>query len=111
MLKVYAVLVLAVLSEGLGTTSLQASQQFTRFWPSVGVVAGFGASFYLLMIVLKWLPLGVTYAVWSGLGICLTAFLGWVVFKQAVDMAGLIGMGLIIAGIAVINLFSQTAAH
>ncbi len=111
MLKVYLILLLAVLCEGLGTTSLQASQQFTRFWPSVGVVAGFGSAFYLMMIVLRYMPLGITYAVWSGLGICLTAFLGWLIFKQGIDMAAVIGMGLIIAGIAVINLFSKTATH
>jgi len=111
MLKVYAILILAVLCEGVGTTSLQASHQFTRFWPSVGVFVGFASSFYLLMIVLKTLPLGITYAVWAGLGICLTAFLGWAVFKQGVDLAALIGMGLIISGIVVINLFSTTASH
>lgn len=111
MLKVYLILIVAVLCEGLGTTSLQASQQFTRFWPSVGVVAGFGAAFYLLMVVLKYMPLGITYAVWSGLGICLTAFLGWAVFKQGVDLAAIIGMALIIAGIVVINMFSATATH
>lgn len=111
MMKVYLILVLAVLCEGLGTTSLQASQQFTRFWPSLGVTVGFGASFYLLMIVLKTMPLGITYAVWSGLGICLTALLGWLIFKQGVDLAAVLGMGLIIAGIVVINLFSETASH
>ena len=111
MLKAYIILLVAVLFEGLGTTSLQASQQFTRFWPSVGVAVGFGGSLYLLMTVLKYLPLGVTYAVWSGLGICLTAFLGWLVFRQSVDAPAMIGMGLIIAGIVVINLFSATATH
>ena len=111
MLKVYLILILAVLCEGVGTTSLQASQQFTRFWPSLGVVLGFGSSFWLLMIVLKTLPIGVTYAVWSGLGICLTAFLGWLIFKQTVDLAAIIGMALIVAGIAVINVFSGTATH
>ena len=111
MLKVYLILILAVLCEGVGTTSLQASQQFTRFWPSIGVFIGFGASFYLLMIVLKTLPLGITYAVWAGLGICLTAFLGWAVFRQSVDAPALIGMGLIVSGIVVINLFSNTATH
>lgn len=111
MTKAYLFLIIAVLCEGVGTTSLQASQQFTRLLPSLGVVAGFGASFYCLMIVLKYLPLGVTYAVWSGLGICLTAFLGWLLFRQNVDGPALIGMTLIIAGIAVINLFSATATH
>ena len=111
MLKAYLILLLAVLFEGLGTSSLQASQQFTRLWPSIGVVIGFGGAFYLMMIVLKYLPLGITYAVWSGLGICLTVFLGWAIFKQSVDFAALVGLGLIIAGIAVINLFSSTATH
>lgn len=111
MLKVYLILLLAVLCEGLGTTSLQASQQFTRFWPSLGVVVGFGAAFYLMMIVLRYMPLGITYAIWSGLGICLTAFLGWLIFKQGIDLAAILGMGLIVAGIAVINLFSKTATH
>ena len=109
--KAYFVLLLAVLCEGIGTTSLQASQQFTRLVPSLGVVLGFGMSFYLLMIVLKYLPLGITYAVWSSLGICLTAFLGWVFFKQHVDTAATIGMSMIVAGIAVTNLFSSAATH
>jgi small multidrug resistance pump len=111
MLKVYLILFLAVLCEGLGTTSLQASQQFTRFWPSVGVVMGFGMAFFLMTIVLKTLPLGITYAIWSGLGICLTAFLGWAVFRQGIDLPALLGMGMIIAGIVVINVFSSTATH
>lgn len=111
MFKAYFVLILAVLFEGAGTTSLQASQQFTRFWPSVGVVVGFFGAFYCLMIVLKYLPLGITYAIWAGLGICLTAFLGWLVFQQKVDLPAMLGMGLIVAGIVVINLFSNTATH
>ncbi|MDF1668826.1 MAG: SMR family transporter [Roseovarius sp.] len=109
--KAYLFLIIAVLFEGLGTTSLQASQQFTRLVPSVGVLIGFGMSFYCLMIVLQYLPLGVTYALWSGFGICLTALLGWLMFRQAVDVPAMIGMALIIAGIVVINLYSKTAAH
>ncbi len=104
-------LLVAVLFEALGTTSLQASQQFTRLVPSLGVVLGFGAAFYLFTLVLRTLPLGVTYAVWSGLGICLTALIGWLVFRQPVDGPALLGMGMIVAGIAVIRLFSQTATH
>lgn len=109
--QAYFLLLVAVLFEGLGTTSLQASQQFTRLIPSLGVVLGFGAAFYLFTLVLRTLPLGVTYAVWSGLGICLTALLGWLVFRQPVDGPALLGMGMIVSGIAVIRLFSQTAAH
>ncbi len=109
--KAYLFLIIAVLFEGLGTTSLQASQQFTRLVPSIGVLIGFGMSFYCLMIVLQYLPLGVTYALWSGFGICLTALLGWLMFRQSVDVPAMIGMALIIAGIVVINLYSKTAAH
>lgn len=111
MTNAYLILILAVLFEGLGSVALQASQQFSRFWPSVGVVIGFGAAFYLFTIVLKYLPLGITYAIWSGLGICLTAFLGWMVFRQVVDLAAVLGMGMIVAGILVINIFSTTATH
>jgi small multidrug resistance pump len=111
MFKAYFFLILAVLFEGLGTTSLQASQQFSRPWPTLGVVVGFAGAFYCLVIVLKYLPLGVTYAIWAGLGICLTAFLGWLLFRQNVDFPAMLGMGLIVSGIVVINLFSSTATH
>lgn len=109
--KAYLLLLLAVLAEGVGTTSLQASQQFTRLWPSIGVVLGFGTAFYLMMLVLQYLPLGITYAIWSGLGICLTAFLAWVIYQQKLDLPAMLGMGMIIAGIVIINLFSSTASH
>jgi len=111
MTRAYLLLVVAVLFEGLGTTSLQASQQFTRLWPSLGVLLGFGAAFFFLMQVLKVMPLGVTYALWSGLGICLTVFLGWLVFNQKVDLPALLGLSMIVGGIVVINLFSSTATH
>lgn len=111
MLKVYLLLLVAVLFEGLGSASLQASQQFTRLWPSIGVVVGFGSAFYCMVIVLQYLPLGITYAIWSGLGICLTAFLGWLLFEQKVDLPAAVGMVMIIAGIVVINVFSKTATH
>ncbi|EAP76327.1 MULTISPECIES: DMT family transporter [Roseovarius] len=111
MTRAYLLLVVAVLFEGLGTTSLQASQQFTRLWPSLGVILGFGAAFFFLMQVLKVMPLGVTYALWSGLGICLTVFLGWLVFNQKVDLPAFLGLSMIVGGIVVINLFSSTATH
>ncbi|WP_370212211.1 multidrug efflux SMR transporter [Roseovarius sp.] len=111
MTRAYLLLVVAVLFEGLGTTSLQASQQFTRLWPSLGVLLGFGAAFFFLMQVLKVMPLGVTYALWSGLGICLTVFLGWLVFNQKVDLPAFLGLSMIVGGIVVINLFSSTATH
>ncbi|MEM6483187.1 MAG: SMR family transporter [Pseudomonadota bacterium] len=111
MAKAYLFLIVAVLFEGLGTASLQASQQFTKLIPSLGVLVGFGGAFFCLVMVLQYLPLGITYAMWSGLGICLTVFLGWAIFRQSVDAPALIGLALIIAGIVVINVFSQSATH
>ncbi|MEM9844066.1 MAG: SMR family transporter [Pseudomonadota bacterium] len=111
MVKAYLLLVIAVMFEGLGTASLQASHQFTKLVPSLGVLVGFGGAFFCLVMVLQYLPLGITYAMWSGLGICLTVFLGWALFRQGVDLPALIGLALIIAGIVVINVFSKTATH
>lgn len=111
MAKAYLFLIVAVLFEGLGTASLQASQQFTKIVPSLGVLVGFGGAFFCLVMVLQYLPLGITYAIWSGLGICLTVFIGWAFFRQGVDLPALVGLGLIVAGIVVINLFSKTATH
>ena len=110
-IQAYLYLIIAVLFETFGTANLQASQQFSRLWPSIGVLVGFAGAFFFLVQVLKFLPLGVTYAMWSGLGITLITFVGWAVFGQKIDLAGLIGTGLIIAGILVIHLFSRTAAH
>ena len=109
--KPYLSLIVAVLFETFGTTCLQASQQFTRLLPSIGVALGFAGSFYMLTLTLKYMPLGIVYAFWSGLGIILITAIGVVVFRQSVDLAAVIGMALIIAGILVIHLFSNTAPH
>ncbi|WP_333829151.1 DMT family transporter [Pararhodobacter sp.] len=101
----------AILFETIGTTALNASQQFSRLWPSVLVVMAYGASFYLLAIVLKTIPVGVAYAIWSGLGICFIAVIGYVVFGQRLDLPAVIGLSMIIAGIVVIQLFSNSATH
>jgi len=109
--KAYLLLLIAVLFETFGTSCLQASQQFTRLWPSLGVLLGFAGAFYFLVQVLKYLPLGITYAMWSGLGILLITLAGWLIFGQKLDPAGALGIALIIAGILVIHLFSRAAAH
>lgn len=109
--KTYMMLAVAVMFEVFGTSCLQASQQLTRFWPSIGIVLGFGGAFWFFMQVLKALPLGVTYALWSGLGIILVSVSGRVLFGQKLDLAALAGIALIIAGIVVINLFSASARH
>jgi small multidrug resistance pump len=107
----YFILMLAVLAETIGTTALQASQQFSRPLPSVIVVIAYGAAFYLLAIALKTFPVGIAYAMWSGMGIVFIALIGFAVFGQRLDMAAILGIALIMAGIVVINLFSGTATH
>lgn len=109
--KHYLILLVAVITETIGTSALQASQQFSKFWPSVIVIVAYGASFYLLALTLKYLPVGVMYALWSGLGIVCIAIIGWVYFGQKLDMAAVVGISLIVAGIVVLNVFSNTASH
>lgn len=110
-MPVYLILALAVLAETIGTTALQASQQFTRLGPSLLVVVAYAISFYLLSITLRTMPVGVVYALWSGLGIILIATIGWVVFGQNLDLPAIAGLAMIIGGIAVIHLFSSAAPH
>lgn len=107
----YIYLFFAVAAETIGTTALQASQQFTRLWPSVIVVVAYSIAFYLLGLALKYMPVGVVYAIWSGLGIVMIAVIGFVVFKQRLDAPALLGLAMIITGILVIHLFSNTTQH
>ncbi|MFA8384107.1 MAG: multidrug efflux SMR transporter [Pelagibaca sp.] len=107
----YLVLMFAVLAETIGTTALQASQQFSRPLPSIIVVVAYGAAFYLLAIALKTFPVGVAYAMWSGMGIVFIAIIGFAVFGQRLDWPAILGIGMIMAGILMINLFSNTATH
>lgn len=111
MLKTYFILLLAVVAETIGTSSLQASQQFTRFWPSVFVVLGYGCAFYFMALTLKVMPVGIVYAIWSGLGIFLIAVIGYLVFGQKLDLPAMLGLAMILAGILVIHLFSETTGH
>lgn len=107
----YFYLVLAVMAETVGTSALQASQQFTRPLPSVLVVIGYATAFWFLSLVLRTIPVGVAYAIWSGLGILFIALIGWLVFRQPLDMPAVIGMALILSGIVVIQVFSGTTIH
>ena len=102
---------LAIVAEVIGTSALKASDGFTRLGPSAVVVAGYAVAFYCLSLVLKTLPVGITYAVWSGLGIVLITVAAFVLYGQKIDLPGLIGMGLIMAGVVVLNVFSKAAAH
>ena len=107
----YIFLIFAIIAETIGTTALQASQQFTRFWPSVLVVIAYGLSFYLLAQTLRVMPVGVVYAMWSGLGIVMITAIGYLVFGQRLDLPAVIGIGMILCGILVIHLFSKTSPH
>lgn len=107
----YVFLGLAIMFEVVGSSSLLASKGFTKLVPSAVSIVSYVICFVFLAQTLKTMPLGVAYAIWSGLGIVLTAMIGVVVFKQSVDTPAMIGMALIIAGVVVMNLFSNTATH
>lgn len=107
----WIVLSIAIAAEVVGTSALKASEGFTRLAPSVAVVLGYGVAFYCLSLVLRTIPVGVAYAIWSGLGIVLITLVAYVLYGQKIDLAGLIGMGLIVAGVLVLNLFSKTSTH
>ena len=107
----YIWLFFAILMETMGTTALQASQQFTRLWPAIATVVCYGLSFYFMSFALKAMPVGVVYAIWSGLGIVLIACIGYVLFGQKLDLPAIMGLAMIIAGILVIHLFSKTSTH
>jgi small multidrug resistance pump len=104
-------LVIAIVAEVIGTSFLRASAGFTKPLPSVMVVLGYGAAFYFLSLTLTTIPVGIAYAVWSGVGVTLIAAIGWLFLGQKLDAAALAGMGLIVAGVVVLNLFSKAAAH
>ncbi|EEW57256.1 Ethidium bromide-methyl viologen resistance protein EmrE [Tritonibacter mobilis] len=107
----YLYLMAAVLAETIGTTALQASQQFTRLVPSVIVVIAYAVSFFLMSLTLKFMPVGIVYAIWSGLGIVLIAAIGFLVFGQRIDLPAIAGMAMIIGGILIIHLFSTSSGH
>lgn len=111
MTAVYAMLFVAIVLEVVGTTALQMSHQFTRLWPTLAVVACYAGAFYCLSLTLRTIPVGVAYAIWSALGIVLISSVGLVFFKQKLDLAAIIGLGLIIAGVVVVNLFSKSVSH
>lgn len=102
---------IAIVAEVVATSALKASEGFSRWLPSLVVVVGYAIAFYFLSLTLRTMPVGVAYAIWSGLGIVLITAVGWIVFGQRLDLPALAGMGLIIAGVLVMNLFSRSAAN
>nr|WP_329604961.1 multidrug efflux SMR transporter [Spartinivicinus ruber] len=107
----YFYLAIAIIAEVAATSALKASEEFTKLVPSLVVIVGYGLAFYLLSLVLRTIPVGITYALWAGLGIVLVALVGAVVYKQTPDLPAILGMGLIVAGVIVINVFSKTVNH
>ena len=107
----YLWLIIAIAFETVGTMALQASQQFSRLGPSALCVVTYGASFYFMALALKVMPVGIVYAIWSGLGIVLIAGFSWAIFGQRLDGPAVAGITLIMAGIVVIQLFSDASPH
>jgi small multidrug resistance pump len=104
-------LVIAIVAEVVGTSFLKAAAGFTKPLPSLMVVVGYGAAFYFLSRTLDTIPVGIAYAVWSGVGVTLIATIGWLFLGQKLDAGAIAGMALIVVGVVVLNLFSTTAVH
>ena len=104
-------LLVAIAFEVVGTSALKDTEGFTKLVPSLVAIAGYGAAFYFLSLTLKTMPVGVVYAIWSGVGVVLISLVGWVGFRQHLDAAALLGIALIVAGVAVINLLSKSLPH
>ncbi|QTF94342.1 MAG: multidrug efflux SMR transporter [Halomonas sp. BM-2019] len=103
----FVYLAVAILAEVVATSALKATEGFTRLWPSLLVVAGYALAFYMLSLVLRTIPVGIAYALWAGLGIVLVALVGLLVYGQRPDLPAVIGIGLIVAGVVIIQLFSS----
>ncbi|CAB3720468.1 DMT family transporter [Trinickia soli] len=107
----YIWLAVAIVAEVIGTSALRASEGFTRLVPVLVVVAGYGLAFYCLSMTLRTMPVGIVYAIWSGVGIVLITLVAMVLYRQVPDVAALAGLSLIVAGVVVLNLFSDMKAH
>ncbi|MEX3788151.1 multidrug efflux SMR transporter [Paraburkholderia sp. BR14374] len=107
----YALLAIAIVAEVIATSAMRASDGFSRLLPSMVVVLGYGIAFYCLSLTLRSIPVGIVYAIWSGVGIVLITLVALVLYRQVPDVPAIIGLGLIVAGVAVLNLFSKMQAH
>ncbi len=104
-------LAIAITAEVIATTALKASESFTRLYPSLITVAGYAVAFYFLTLTLRVIPIGVAYAVWSGVGIVAISLIGYFMYKQILDTPALVGIGLIVGGVVVLNVFSKSTMH
>ena len=107
----YALLGVAIVAEVVATSALRASEGFSRWLPAVVVVLGYGVAFYCLSLTLRSIPVGIVYAIWSGVGIVLISLVAVVLYRQVPDLPAIVGQGLIISGVVVLNLFSKMQAH
>ncbi|MHB1198598.1 MAG: DMT family transporter [Polaromonas sp.] len=107
----YLALGIAIISEVIATTALKSSDSFTRLAPSLISIAGYAIALYLLTVAMKAIPTGVAYAIWSGLGIVLISIAAFIFHQQKIDLAGMLGMALIIVGVVVLNVFSKSVAN
>lgn len=110
-MKNWLFLLIAICAEVVGTTALKSSDGFTRLGASALTVAGYGVAFFFLSLTLRTIPVGVAYAIWSGVGIVLVSLIAWLAYGQKLDLAAIVGMGLIMAGAVVINVFSKVSGH
>jgi small multidrug resistance pump len=110
-MKQWLFLGIAIVSEVIATSALKATDNFTRLWPSVIVLIGYALAFYFLTLTLRTIPIGIAYAIWSGVGVALIAVVGWLLYGQMLDTPALGGIALIVAGVVVLNVFSKTVPH
>lgn len=110
-MKAFLFLFVAIIFEIIGTSVLKLSEQFTKVIPSIISIIAYITAFYFLSLTLKTIPVGIAYAIWSGVGIVLISVIGFVYFKQSLDLPAILGLGLIIAGVIIINIFSKSVAH
>ena len=109
-MNAYIALIIAILTEVVGTSSLKASAGFSLLIPTILVFEGYGLAFYFRSIAVRTIPLGIVYALWSGLGSVLIVLVGWLVFKQVIDATAILGIALVVAGCIVLNVFSKVYA-
>ncbi|MFG1377591.1 DMT family transporter [Xanthobacter autotrophicus] len=107
----YLYLIIAIVAEVIATSALKATESFTRPGPSVLVIVGYATAFFCLSLTLKTMPVGIAYAIWSGVGIVLVTAIAWLWYGQKLDLPALVGLGLIVVGVMVINLLSKSVAH
>lgn len=110
-MKQWMFLFIAIVSEVIATSALKATADFTKLWPSIIVVVGYVSAFYFLSLTLRTIPVGIAYAIWSGVGVALIALVAWVLYGQTLDMPAFIGIALIVAGVVVLNVYSKAVPH